>query len=197
MIGDAHAAGKILALGSVPAVQVHLVRHACAGRKEDWDGHDDERPLDPAGLEQARSLVGFFAAEPVSQLLASPTRRCVETLEPLSEARGLPVERTDALLPDADPEAVLGLLSQPERADGVACTHGETMTALLPLVAGLARAVQTDDEEQLFLKGSIWTLTFEEAGRPSIVSMRHAMPSAIRACATHPSRQRTDGLRSG
>ena len=178
-------------------MQVHLVRHACAGRKGDWDGPDEERPLDPAGAEQARSLVGFFATLPVSQLLTSPTRRCEQTLEPLAEVRGLPVERTDALLPDAAPEGVLALLSQPERADGVVCTHGETLTALLPLVVGMARSVQAEDQEQLLLKGSIWTLTFEEAGSPSVLSLRHAIPSEIRACATHPSRHRADGRRSG
>jgi 8-oxo-dGTP diphosphatase len=59
-------------------------------------------------------------------LLSSPYVRCVQSLEPLAKARGLPVETPDGLAEGAPVEAILELMPA-VATDGPAplCTHGD------------------------------------------------------------------------
>lgn len=73
---------------------VLLVRHAesqanALGRFafRSWDPG-----LTPRGWEQARQLAGQLAGVPIARLVSSPLRRARETLQPLAEARRLPIE---------------------------------------------------------------------------------------------------------
>lgn len=134
-----------------------VVRHACAGHKDDWDGDDDERPLDPAGTQQAEALAHLLAGrdDRPRRLLSSPTRRCTDTLAPLGRALGLGVEVEPALRRASGPELVALL------ADGVAlCTHGEVMEPALPVLRAqglvLGEGTEADD---LLLKGAAWGLS--------------------------------------
>jgi phosphohistidine phosphatase SixA len=76
---------------------VLLVRHASAGDREAWRGDDRERPLDERGRTQAAELVAKLAPLAVEAILSSPYRRCVETVTPLAEARGLDLELREEL----------------------------------------------------------------------------------------------------
>ena len=77
---------------------VYLVRHARAGHRATWQGEDDSlRPLDERGRRQADALVAQLADREFARILSSPFARCVQTVEPLAEARGLPVEAVDSL----------------------------------------------------------------------------------------------------
>ena len=104
-----------------------LVRHASAGDREDWEGDDRVRPLDARGRRQASALVELLRPLEVRRLVSSPYVRCVETLEPLAAALGLPVEQDERLVEGAG-RASLELL----REDGVVCcTHGDVVEDLL------------------------------------------------------------------
>jgi 8-oxo-dGTP diphosphatase len=112
-------------------VIVYLVRHARAGHRETWPGEDDTlRPLDERGLRQAEALVTQLADRDFSRILTSPYTRCVQTVEPLAEARGLPVEAVDSLAEGAGEAAALDLFRGLE-APGVACVHGDLVEALV------------------------------------------------------------------
>src|SRR5919201_4946395 len=69
-----------------------LVRHASAGSRETWPHDDRERPLDERGRHQALELVERLRDYPIETICSSPARRCVETVEPLAQARGLSIE---------------------------------------------------------------------------------------------------------
>jgi phosphohistidine phosphatase SixA len=69
-----------------------LVRHASAGKREEWDGDDSERPLDEGGAKQAAHLPDVLARFPIDRILSSPAKRCLDTVAPLAAARGLTVE---------------------------------------------------------------------------------------------------------
>lgn len=104
-----------------------LVRHASAGDREDWEGDDRLRPLDARGRRQASALVELLRPLEVRRVVSSPYVRCVETLEPLATALGLPVEQDDRLAEGAS-RASLELLG----GDGVVCcTHGDVVEAVL------------------------------------------------------------------
>jgi len=136
-----------------------VVRHACAGHKEDWDGDDDDaRPLDPAGATQAEALAAIVAAEGPTRLLSSPARRCIDTLAPLAAALGLEVEVEPALRRATGVELVR-LLAADEHDGAALCTHGEVMEPALPVLraAGLEVAGDADDGD-LLLKGAAWRL---------------------------------------
>lgn len=169
-------------------MEVHLVRHACAGRKGAWPGPDVSRPLDEVGLAQARDLADHLDGVPLRRLLASPTARCVQTLDEVARRHGLVLETTAMLAADADPELLLQALADPALADAALCTHGETLKALLPLLRQAATRVQADgdDDGRLLLKGSVWTLTVAPGAGPTFIELRHAVPSEVESCAAHP-----------
>jgi 8-oxo-dGTP diphosphatase len=119
---------------------VVLVRHARAVDPADWVGDDRTRPLDPVGWRQAAALAGAVAGYPVTRLLASPSERCIQTLEPLSACLAQPVEHAPALGEGAPAAAVRGLVARLGPGPLVLCTHGDVMQALVGPGAPCAEA---------------------------------------------------------
>ena len=66
---------------------IYLIRHAHA----DWRD-DDERPLSSAGVDAAQSVAARLATQPIAALYTSPSRRSIETVEPLASRLGLHLE---------------------------------------------------------------------------------------------------------
>jgi phosphohistidine phosphatase SixA len=106
-------------------MSVILLRHASAGKREDWHGDDRLRPLDKRGRKQAVVLSELLLARGVRQVVSSPYVRCLQTVEPL----GLEIVEDERLAEGAPLDAVLALLS--ELDDAVACTHGDVIDAVL------------------------------------------------------------------
>ena len=73
-------------------VIVHLIRHAKAESRSTWTTDDSLRPLSGKGLRQAAALADQCADLGLGRLLSSPAVRCRQTVEPLAERIGLPVE---------------------------------------------------------------------------------------------------------
>jgi 8-oxo-dGTP diphosphatase len=155
---------------------VRVIRHGCAGHKAEWAGDDAERPLDDEGRRQAAGIRELLADEPVYRLRSSPTRRCVETLEPLADERRLDVQRLIDLAVEAPPGALARLITV-DAADGdVMCAHGEAMADVLGRLRADGVDVETEvDDDALLDKGTCWELTVE-AGR--ISHLRHVRPLA-------------------
>ena len=107
-----------------------LVRHADAGDKRRWSGKDSERPLSPRGRSQADAVGDLIAGFGATRLLSSPYLRCVQTLVPVTQRTGRPVETRAELAVGARAQAVLGLLDHHDTDGMVLCTHGETFNAL-------------------------------------------------------------------
>jgi 8-oxo-dGTP diphosphatase len=108
-----------------------LIRHARAGQRDDWSGDDRRRPLDERGRKQAADLVAALSKYRLARILSSPYDRCVQTVEPLAQARGLEVEIRDELGEeqqlDEGVELVRSLLDQ----DVALCGHGGLSDALV------------------------------------------------------------------
>jgi 8-oxo-(d)GTP phosphatase len=111
-------------------VIVYLVRHASAGKREEWSGDDGLRPLDERGRRQAQALVAGLADRDFRRIVSSPHVRCVQTVEPLAQARGLEIEVTETLADGADPWPARELLAAADELL-VACVHGDFVEALL------------------------------------------------------------------
>jgi 8-oxo-dGTP diphosphatase len=108
-----------------------LIRHGRAGDSSAWTGDDRARPLDELGLDQARALVELLAPYPITRVQTSPYLRCVQSVEPLAQARGLPIEYRHELGDDADPAEALTLIRSLEAESGALCSHGDLIRALL------------------------------------------------------------------
>jgi 8-oxo-dGTP diphosphatase len=120
---------------------VYLVRHAKAKKRAKWTEPDHLRPLAKAGRRQAAALPALYEAQPFARLFTSPHVRCVQTLEPLAEARGLPLETADALAEGAPAGEALELMLSLAAEGAVACcTHADVMfDAVEELVSAGAR----------------------------------------------------------
>jgi phosphohistidine phosphatase SixA len=118
-----------------------LLRHAAAGDREHWDGDDFHRPLDARGRREAEALVALLRPFGVRRVVSSPYVRCVQTVEPLAAALGLPLELDDRLAEGAG-RAALTLLQE----DGlVSCTHGDVVHELVDCGLKKAAAVVVQD----------------------------------------------------
>ncbi|HTZ08508.1 MAG TPA: phosphoglycerate mutase family protein [Acidimicrobiales bacterium] len=153
-----------------------LVRHGHAGTKEGWKGDDRLRPLDARGRRQAIGLAEVLIPLRPGSLLSSPLLRCVQTLEPTAAATGLVIKKSDALVPDAVPQAlavVRALADADADTDGppVLCTHGEVLGEVLTALA--AEGDVRLGRRAPGVKGCAWVIEFR-TGR--MASARYVAP---------------------
>lgn len=142
---------------------VLLVRHAKAGKSEEWDGADDLRPLTAAGRRQAEALRALLPLFGVRRVHSAPPLRCRQTVEGLAADLGVPVIEEPLLTESGyptDPPAALRRVSDIATGPGpaVVCSQG----GVIPhLVTGLAGAAELDLPDQPpSRKGSFWGLFF-------------------------------------
>jgi len=167
-----------------------LVRHAKAGRRVDWAGPDDERPLLAEGRAQAERIAALLPLHGVTRLHAVPRTRCTATLEPLAARLGAGLPGTAGIVGEpalgdeavaADPDAARERLLAIATAPGVAavCAQGDGIPALLRDLAVRAEQGGGRPESNRRLdappsrKGSIWTLALHADPEPD-------GPSALR-----------------
>jgi 8-oxo-dGTP diphosphatase len=108
-----------------------LVRHAWAGDSALWTGDDRARPLDEDGVKRAGDLVELLRERGVTRVLTSPYLRCVQTVEPLARALGLPLEYRHELGDDSSVAEAQPLLRELRGEPAVLCVHGELAEQLL------------------------------------------------------------------
>jgi phosphohistidine phosphatase SixA len=121
-----------------------LIRHALAGHRDTWVGDDRVRPVDERGRRQSEALVDVLAGYTIDRIVSSPYLRCVQTVEPLAEARGLELELDEQL--GATRLDEVGEVLERLRGEKVAvCTHGD-----LPWLG-----------DRKFKKGATWVLDGE------------------------------------
>ena len=153
--------------------EVFLVRHAKAGSREKWHEPDELRPLTGPGRRQADGLVAQLATRPLAALVSSPYLRCVQTLEPLGAALGLPVQEHDSLAEGGPYPPALELVRAVAALGPVAVsTHGDVQEVT---VHSLAASGVPLEGPLKFTKGSTWVL---EVRRGGIVAGRFVPPPA-------------------
>jgi 8-oxo-dGTP diphosphatase len=134
---------------------IYLVRHAKAGNRLRWTEPDELRPLTKPGRRQAEALVEQLAEQPFSRLLSSPYVRCVQTLEPLAQARDRLLETADELAEGMPIDELLELmLSIAVEGPAALCTHGDMMSGVVNELTA-AGIVEGPPE---FKKGATWIL---------------------------------------
>ncbi len=140
----------------------YVVRHAKAGSRSHWTGDDRKRPLSKKGETQAQELVKMFAAFPLTAVYSSPYLRCVQTVAPLAQARGLDVRNSTDLQEGRGVTGLYAFFNQDDLDHVVLSTHGDIMWELVEDLTN--RHVLAAFREQ-FDKGSTWVVEVE-AGLP-------------------------------
>ncbi len=135
--------------------EIYLVRHATAGRRQDWDGDDRARPVQGPGWAEVEWLTETLTELPVARVLTSPYVRCAQTVAPLAAAVGLELEEEPALAEGAPGAFVERLLDELAGSAAVLCSHGDVVSGLVGAAAAegarLAGGLRWG-------KGSIWLL---------------------------------------
>ena len=142
---------------------VLLVRHAHAGVRGTWPGHDLDRPLSDEGTAQARALVDGLqqlAEGPVTTIASSRAVRCLDTVRPLATVLGVELVEEPLLLEGADPASTLAWLESDD-APTVACSHGDVIGGVLTLLQ--ARGVAPRSAR--WPKAGTWVLERDDDGR--------------------------------
>ncbi|WP_228003278.1 NUDIX hydrolase [Nocardia australiensis] len=139
-----------------------LVRHSKAGRRDRFNGPDDERPLERAGQHQAQALVPNLLAFGASEIYSAPPSRCVQTVMPLAQKLGADIvleplfsENGYAAAPDAAHKRVRELVS--DRSVPVLCSQGKVIPDLLGWWAQRDGITLPSARNR---KGSVWVLSF-------------------------------------
>jgi len=90
-----------------------VLRHAKARSREHWRADDRFRPLLKVGQAQGERLVPLLAAYDVKRLVSSSSVRCVATVIPYADWRGLKVDSEDRLSEeDATSDSVSSLVRE-------------------------------------------------------------------------------------
>ena len=134
---------------------IHLVRHAHAGKRSDWDDDDRNRPLSPKGLQQALGLKELLAATEIGRVVSSPYRRCLQTVTPVAQSRGLAVEESAPFTEGTAPRDAVEALLALDAHNGVACSHGDIIPPVLRALVAMGMQTEYPLIDQ---KGSLWII---------------------------------------
>lgn len=133
----------------------YVVRHAKAGSRSQWTGDDRQRPLTRKGVKQAEDLVSVFSKFDITGVHSSPFLRCMQTVEPLAEARKLKVRAEPGLAEGHGLTAVYEFFNDAKLDGVVLCTHGDIVWEL---VEDLTRKRVLPAFREDFDKGSTWVV---------------------------------------
>jgi len=133
----------------------YFVRHAKSGSREQWTGDDRERPLTKKGMKQAEDLVKIFSKFDISAIYSSPFLRCMQTVEPLAEARKLKVRSESGLAEGRGLEPAYSFFKDPKLDGVVLCTHGDI---IYELVEDLTKRRVLPAFREDMDKGSTWVV---------------------------------------
>jgi 8-oxo-dGTP diphosphatase len=143
-----------LALGTF-----YLVRHAKAGSRSHWSGDDRLRTLSKKGKKQAEELVSILEPFPITAVYSSPFLRCVQTVEPVAQARRLEVKQSAQLAEGMGLKGATRFTGDSKLDHVVLGCHGDLVWELVEDL--VTRRVVKGGEGGLE-KGSTWVVVFDE-----------------------------------
>ncbi|MEO9236827.1 MAG: histidine phosphatase family protein, partial [Jatrophihabitantaceae bacterium] len=146
----------------VPATtnSVLLLRHAKAGKRSEFSGADELRPLDKIGRRHAREAAPVLAAFNPHRVLSADRVRCEQTVAPAAKLLGLDVERAPGFSDEgylASPARTTESLQQLAELAGssLICSQGLTIPGLLEDLSAPAPGYPAR-------KGSLWVLALHQ-----------------------------------
>lgn len=155
-------------LAGVASSVVYVLRHTKAGLQWSDEAPDEERPLTRRGRRQALRLVERFQGIDLQRIVSSPFTRCVQTVEPLAEARGIKLETASELGEGQPLEAVEAFVRSVDLRPTLLCAHGPEIKGLIERLEAAGTPIEGP---RGLAKGSVWVLEREPDGR--VVAARY------------------------
>lgn len=139
---------------------VLLVRHAKAGKRSEWDGDDDLRPLSDAGWQQAAALRSLLPLWAPTRVHTAPRVRCVDTVRHVASDLSVDMVEEPRLSEEGywpDPEAGLVRLLEVVADEGraVVSSQGGVIPSVVETLADLGGLRLPEIRCK---KGSVWVL---------------------------------------
>jgi 8-oxo-(d)GTP phosphatase len=140
-------------------VSVYVIRHTKAGERDGWPEPDELRPMSRTGRKQALKLWASLKDVRFTRLVSSPYIRCIQTLEPFSDALGIDITIATEL-GEGEPVAGAEAWVLASAADGPAAfsTHGDVVQGLVQTLRARGVPVAGPDGDGKPPKGSLWRL---------------------------------------
>jgi len=135
-------------------VTLYIVRHAKAGKRSEWDGPDTLRPLSDKGWEQAQAIAKkLIELKPIA-LISSPAVRCMQTLEPLSEAMKIKIVADERLFEDGDVAKMIELL-EAAKDSTVISSHGDMIPEAIKILQRRGMEINSKPD---WRKATVWVV---------------------------------------
>ena len=162
---------------------VLVVRHGTAGRKSRFSGDDTKRPLDKQGRAQAEALVGQLLAFGATNVRAASRVRCQQTVEPLAEELGVPIQDEPTLTEEAyakSPKRARHRMLEIARQKGtpVICSQGKVIP---DLIAWWCDRDGVRPDRSRNHKGSTWVLSLSDGRLTAADHIGGALAANVRA----------------
>jgi 8-oxo-(d)GTP phosphatase len=113
-----------------------IVRHTKALERGDWDDDDSKRTLDERGLAQSEQLIQHLEPFGIDEIYSSDYIRCVQTVTPLAQSRGLKITEIPNLNEanfEFDPERAISFANavKQDEKNILICSHNPVIPTML------------------------------------------------------------------
>ena len=113
-----------------------IVRHTKALERGDWDAEDSKRTLDERGLAQSEQLIQHLEPFGIDEIYSSDYIRCVQTVTPLAQSRGLKITEIPNLNEanfEFDPERAISFANavKQDEKNILICSHNPVIPTML------------------------------------------------------------------
>ena len=113
-----------------------IVRHTKALERGDWDNDDSKRTLDERGLAQSEQLIQHLEPFGIDEIYSSDYIRCVQTVTPLAQSRGLKITAIPNLNEanfEFDPERAISFANavKQDEKNILICSHNPVIPTML------------------------------------------------------------------
>jgi 8-oxo-dGTP pyrophosphatase MutT (NUDIX family)/phosphohistidine phosphatase SixA len=160
-----------------------VVRHGSAGRKSRFSGDDTKRPLDKRGRAQAEALVAQLLAFGATNVRAADRVRCRQTVEPLAEELGVPIQDEPTLTEEAyakSPKRGRHRMLEIATQEGtpVICSQGKVIP---DLIAWWCERDGVRPDKSRNHKGSTWVLSLSDGRLTAADHIGGALAANVRS----------------
>ena len=113
-----------------------ILRHTKALERGDWDDEDSKRTLDERGFAQSEKLIQHLEPFGIGEIYSSDYIRCVQTVTPLAQSRGLKITEIPNLNEanfEFDPERAISFANavKQDEKNILICSHNPVIPTML------------------------------------------------------------------
>jgi len=137
-----------------------LLRHAKTITRDEWQGDDDDRPLDSYGQNQAKKLLLIYQVFNLEEIHSSDAVRCYDTVNPITKGLNLKLEVTGKLSEDTykkDKEKAFDYAKELIKSNlsVLLCSHNPILPKMLNK---LTKKSEVDADEGKLSPGDGWVI---------------------------------------